>query len=192
MTNDVRRRVPYGRQAGKTSLKVPLQTAHPDGELLEGVIKVPARLAHARPDTNEKHEFDLLIRSGLRRWTEWRAKRGWELNSRPLIRGPFDPPTRTERDEKDPDEFWYFAIARFKRTGPVYVRLEDVLEIQDTAARYGIDLDTDGKPWNEITGDADTGWGDPLKFAEERRQKLGIKRKDYLFGPPGRPRTDPR
>jgi hypothetical protein len=184
--------VAYGRQAGATSLKVPLHTAHPDGELLEGLIKVPPRLAHAEPDTNEKHEFDALIREGLKRWCDWREKRGWTLNSTPKIRGPFNPPTRTEKDEANPDEFWYFAIARFQRTGPAFIRLDDLLEIQDSAARYGIDLDADGKPWNDIAGDGDTGWGDPMKFAEERRQKLGIKRKDYLYGPLGAPKVDPR
>lgn len=186
MVTDVRRRVAYGRQAGATSLKVPLQTP-PEGELLEGRITVPARLAHAKPDTNEKHEFDQLINDHLKRWTEWRTKRGWVLNSRPLIRGPFKKATANANEVQDLTEFWYFAIARFKRTAPLYVGLDDMLELQRLATAHGVDLEADRKPWNDL-GNEDSGWVDPMKFAEERRRKSGLKRKDYLMGPLGKPR----
>lgn len=184
---DVRRRVAYGRQAGATSLKVPLQTP-PDGELLEGKITVPARLAHAKPHTNEKHEFDQLINEQLKRWTDWRAKRGWVMNSKPLIRGPFQKPTKNDKEEQDTQEFWYFAIARFKRNTPLYVGLDDMLELQRMASAHGVDLEADRNPWNEI-GNEDSGWVDPMKFAEERRRKNGLRRKDYLMGPLGKPKA---
>jgi hypothetical protein len=104
-----------------------------------------------------------------------------------LIRGPFNKPTKSEKEEQDPDEFWYFAIARFKRTTPVYAGLDDMLELQRLASAHNVDLEADRNPWNDL-GKEDTGWGDGLKFAEERRRKNGLRRKDYLMGPLGKPR----
>lgn len=183
---DVRRVVPYGRQAGACSLKVPLWTADPEGELVEGRFTVPSRLARARPNTNEKHEFDRLVVENLKRWSEWREKRGWVMNSKPKVMGPFDVPTTTEKDETTPDEKLYCVFARFKRNGPVFLKLDDLLYERELAERYGIDLEADRPNWSP-DGDEDSGWVDPVKYAEEHRQKLGIKREDYLYGPLSEP-----
>lgn len=183
---DQRRFVPYGVQAGATSLKVPQWTASPDGELVEGRFRVPARLVRSKPDTNERHEFDRLVRDALQRWAEWREKRGWKMNSTPQVRGPFDIPTRTEREETSPDEKLYIVYARFVRTSPLWIGLDDLLHEMDMAKRYGIDLEGDRPPWNP-DGDEDSGWVDPLKEAEEHRKKYGVKREDYLYGPLGEP-----
>lgn len=160
-------------------------TAKPEGELVEGVIRIPSRLCHAKPDTNEKHEFDRLVTENIQRWADWRAKRGWFIASTPKVRGPFDPPTTTEKDEADPDEKWYFAIARFKRETPIYVPLDDLLHERDMAQRYGIDLEADRLPWNDdIEKDPqDSGWVNPMEYAEARRKALGLKREDFLLGP---------
>ena len=176
-TGDQRRRVASGH-----AMKVPLVTAVAKGDLIEGKIVVPKRLAWAEPDTNAKHEFDNLVREHIDRWVEWRAKRGWAIASFPNVRGPFDPPTRTEKDEPDPDVFWYFVIARFVRTEPLWASLEDVLHINEQAARYGVDVTADHLPWN-VPDEPDTGWGNPLEIAEARRQKYGLKKADLLFGP---------
>lgn len=179
-TMNNRRHVPYGMQAGACSLKVPVWTADPEGELLEGRFYIPTRLAKAGRNTNERHEFDNLVRQALQRWAEWREKRGWKMNSTPQVKGPFDIPTRTERDETSPDEKMYCAYARFVRTGPAFIKLDDLLYERDLAAKYGIDLEADRLPWN-LDGNEDSGWVDPVKYAEEHRAKHGIVREDYLY-----------
>ena len=55
-TNTHRRRVPYGRQAGATSLKVPIY-AREGGDLLEGRFDVPTNLSYTEPHTNAHHQF---------------------------------------------------------------------------------------------------------------------------------------
>ena len=181
-TGEQRRRVPYRAQAGACSLKVPLFTDNPKGEWVEGLIRVPASLAHAKPDTNEKHSFDRIVSEQLRAWEEWRAKRGWKMVSPPQVRGPFDPPSKTTKDHPmEGDVVWYFAIARFHRETPIWMGLDDVLYQRDQMKLFGITPGKDPLPWNDVSGTADTGWVDPLKYAEEQRQKLGWRRKDYLI-----------
>lgn len=187
-SGDQRRRVAWRSQAGATTLRVPLWTASEKGEMREGLIRVPTRLAHAQPDTNEKHEFDQIVRDSLKRWAEWLEKRGWKMSSRPQVRGPFDPPTRTEKDEPNPDEKWYFAYARFTRTEPMYISLEDFLHERDRAQRHGVNLEADRASW-AVVEEEDSGWVDPLQYAEERRRKLGVKRENYLLGPLSEPRA---
>ncbi len=173
---------------------VPLWTADPRGEEIEGRIVVPLRLCFTQEHTNERLEFMKLLSDNLDRWTEWRKRRGWLLNSRPKIRGPYLPATsgsdrsrafaaRAERalgKGRDVQEVpitdhaeevrWFFVKARFKRETPVYQKLEDVLEIRRLTEIYS-------QP--EVK---DTGWVNPLEHAEARRRRLGIRREDYLFG----------
>lgn len=183
-TGEQRRRVPYRSQAGACSLKVELVPDNPEGMLEEGLIRVPERLCNAKPDTNEKHEFDRLINDNLNRWTDWRKARGYECVSKPIVRGPFDPPSPTTSEDPLEDGVkWYFAIARFRRSEPLWRPLDEVLYLQDMADLYDVKPTSDPKPWNEIKSNEDTGWMDPLKHAEERRKKLGLKRADYLFSP---------
>ena len=188
-TGEQRRRVPYRTQAGACSLKVELVPDNPEGQLEEGLIRIPERLCNAQPDTNEKHEFDRLVSENLNRWTEWRSQRGYECVSRPIVRGPFDPPSPTTADDPLEDGVkWYFAIARFRRSEPLWRPLEEVLYLQDMAELYDVKPSSDPKPWNEIKSNEDTGWIDPLTHAEERRKRLGLKRQDYLFSPLGETR----
>ena len=42
---------------------------------------------------------------------------------------------------------WYFVTARFRRSAPVYVSLDDYLGEHDRAAAYGIDLQKLRKPF---------------------------------------------
>lgn len=203
---DVRRRVPKISQ----NQRVPLWTVEPEGQLFQGVIRVPLRLCNAPEHSNASHEFDRLITANLQRWSEWRKHRGWFIAERPHVSGPFDPPegdrikdkARFEHATKrigKPREVgvstdfdyageikWYIAEARFTREEPVYVRLEDMLFMRHLALQYGIDPDRDPMTQNDLPEGKDElsfqGGLDPMKVAEERRQSLGLKRKDYLMG----------
>ena len=181
-----RRRAQPWREGSRVKL-VPLNTAMEKGQEFEGKIVVPTRLTHAEPHTNQKLEFDRLVRENIDRWVEWRRRRGWEIASFPHVVGPYDVPTATVKDEVDPEVKWYFLKARFIRHDPLYVRLEDFLHEQEKAATYGIDLNAD-TPAEYVASEGDSGWVDPMKHAEERRQKLGLKREDFLFGPLNEPR----
>jgi len=64
LNGEARRRVPYGTQAGACSLKVPLFTDSPEGEWLEGLIRVPARLARATA-RSESSSARLVSKSGV-------------------------------------------------------------------------------------------------------------------------------
>ena len=201
---DVRRRVPKASQ----NRKVPLWTVEPEGQLFQGVIRVPLRLVQVPEHTNEALEFNKLIVDNLERWAEWRRRKGWMLAERPRVQGPFDPPEGDrigkfqERAEKQigrsreatavtefdyADEFkWYTCEARFTREEPVYARLEDMLELRHLALTYGVDPDRDPLPYTVLPEGKDVidvqGGLNPLVVAEERRQALGLKRADYLMG----------
>lgn len=179
-TSDNRRVVAYGRQAGATSLHVPLVTPD-EGELLEGRFCVPTRLSYTQPHTNDHLQFLACVKENWERWVEWRKRRGWDVveGSRQLS-GPFEQPTPTSETETDEDTQCWIFLARFKRSTPLYVGLDDFLEIQRKAELYGVK--DAGLPWNPDEK-GDSGWVNPLTYAEERRQKLGLKREDYLLGP---------
>ena len=201
---DTRRRVP---KVSKNQ-RVPLWTVEPDGQLFQGIIRVPLRLCNTEEHTNARHEFENLLRANLSRWVEWRRLRGWMLNERPRIQGPFDPPEgdRTGKYQaraekvigrngdataiKDFDYVgevkWYIAVARFKREEPVYARLEDMITLRHMAFQYQVDPDRDPPTENVLPEPKDElvfeGGLDPMKVAEERRQALGLKREDFLLG----------
>lgn len=179
-SGDVRRRVAYGVQAGATSLKVPVWAA-PEGDYREGHFDVPSRLAKTAPNTNERFEFEKLTNTAFRRWTDWLSKRGWEYVPQSLqVSGPYDKPTPDTKTEADAEVKEYHFLGRFKRTTPLFVGLDDVLELRDMAATYGVEENP--LPWSDVKGE-DTGWINPLDFAEKRRQRLGLKREEYLLGP---------
>ena len=160
-------------------LRVPLLTPEPEGELHQGMIRVPNHLVGAQQHTNERHAFEKLLAENVERWLAWYKQRGWELNSRPKVKGPYNPPTpRPGMESGEGEVKWYFVKARFKRSSPLYIRLDDYLELDRLAKLHGISFDGDGAQAEPI-GD---GPHDPMEFAEARRQRLGIQRKDYLFG----------
>lgn len=203
---ETRRRVP---KVSKNQ-KVPLWTVEPEGQLFQGVIRVPVSLCHTAEHTNARHQFDNLIKANLARWVEWRRRRGWFLNEKPHVSGPFDPPesdrtrARTFQDRAEKvigkarqvnavtefdyaEEYkWYMAVARFTREEPVYVRLEDMLFMRHLALQHGVDPDRDPGVQNELPEGKDVieveGGLDPMVVAEERRQSMGLKREDYLLG----------
>jgi len=205
LPSGTRRRTPKASQ----NRKVPLWTPDPGGQLFEGIIRVPVGLCNTQEHTNERLKFDALIRENLARWTEWRKQRGWYLAETPRVAGPFDPP-QGDRDSARidhvksrigevgsvnavtdfdyADEYkWYICEARFTLETPIYIGLEDMLELRHLAFRYGVDPDRDSLPYNELPEGKDVieveGGLDPMKVAEERRQRLGLKREDFLFGP---------
>ena len=181
------RRLPRGGNTHSEMIR--LYTADECGDVLEGLIRIPLRLIHAKPDTNEKLEFDALIRKSLERWTGWKAKQGWVLNSVPKVRGPFDPATEMSGAlSPDQDVRWYFASAKFKREYPLWLPMDGYDWLWDKSTTYDIDLRAPRMPVHPLDrGKAmisDSGPAhDPLKFAEARRQELGLKRQDYLIGP---------
>lgn len=178
MTPEKRRNVAYRSRPGACSLRVPI-LAFDQGDWIEGKIEVPVRLVRTAPHTNERHEFDRLIRENIARWTEWRKRKGWDIASKPRIGGPFDPPSPRTGVEVTDEVKWYFALARFKRTTPLYVGLDDVLETFDAAKKYGIVPEKDPLPWNDVSGTEDTGWIDPLVDAAADREKYGLRLADY-------------
>lgn len=184
LANGARRDVPYGRQAGACSLKTELFTDNPLGEWREGWIRIPARLVRAQPNTNEKHEFDRMVREQLSMWQNWLGKRGWQLASKPKISGPFDPPKASPTADPTEDEgiVIYSALARWKQTQRIWVPFEDVLEMKRKEEMYGEAPSKDPLPWNDVSG-GESDWFDPMKEAEEERQRLGVKRADFLSGP---------
>ena len=176
------------------TLRVPLWTKRAEGDVIEGRIRVPVGLCNTPEHSNERLRFVHLIDENLARWVEWRKRRGWVLASKPKVTGPFDPPSQAnasmyfERVKQvlgtpgsanpvtqfdSPEEFKVYVVkARFRREAPIYARLEDVMFMNDLAKVY----EHDEEP-------KDTGWIDPMQHAEARRQRLGLRRKDYLFSP---------
>ena len=200
-----RRRVPKASQ----NRKVPLWTPEPEGQLFQGVIRVPLRLCHTPEHTNARLEFDKLITENLQRWAEWRKRRGWFIQGTPRVNGPYDPPEGSDKDkaryaratsqigrvgsaeevtshDHGEEVKWYMAEARFTREEPVYVKLEDHLFMRHLALAYGVDPDRDPGLTNNLPEAKDyidvEGGIDPMQEAEESRQARGLKRSDYLMG----------
>lgn len=181
-SSDVRRIVPYRGQAGATSLKVPLETA-PQGDVLEGRFAVPARLANTAPHTNDRMEFERVVKAAYTRWTEWRKRRGWDVVPGTLrLQGPFEQPVARTGDEGDEEQRLFIFTARFTRETPVYIGLDDFLAVREMANTYGIDTSKEALPWDTLKG-GDSGWVNPMEYAEARRKALGLKREDFLLGP---------
>lgn len=175
------------------TVKVPLWTASPSGEYREGKFNIPHVLANAEDHTPEALRRDSFIQEKLASWVDWLSKRGWELNGEvelwfqePLGNDEAATKRHFDRVRKvlgregsveevrsftTPDYQWCCVRAQFKRSTPIYVPLEDVLELNRMNEIYSKDAPPE-----------DTGWVNPLEYAEQRRQRLGIKRKDYLLG----------
>ena len=198
-----RRRVPKVSQ----NRKVPLWTVEPDGQIFQGIIRVPVGLCNTPEHSNERLRFNKLITDNLARWVDWRAKRGWFITGKPKVEGPFDPPegdrshakmehvikrigssneVRPIHEFDQTEEYkWYMAEARFSRETPLYASLEDLLFLRHLALSYGVDPDRDPLPYSQDSETKDylefAGGLDPMQVAEERRNRLGLKREDYLF-----------
>lgn len=160
---------------------------------MTGFVRVPVYLVGAKEHTKERGQLIKLLASNLKTWTEWKEKQGWILNSTPKITGPFDPPTEGPSkkliDDVYPEHKRYYMEARFTRNTPLWVPFEAAVYLRDEADRYGIDFrdssDVKDTGKGSITRahieDDGTPFHDPMKYAEERRKNLGLKREDLLF-----------
>lgn len=187
---------------------VPLLTHSAAGDVHEGYIAVPVKHVGAPPHSNERMAFEKQIEDRVGKWLEWKAKKGLIqstamgtapcdhcgkrfLNIRPHVCGPYDPPSPGTKAEGDEDVKWYWVTARFQREWPVFISLNDFLYLNDEAERYGVPLgprlvSTPLLPTKaEITADEPA--HNPMKFAEARRNTLGLRRKDLLLGPLSQP-----
>lgn len=155
------------------------------GTLRQAKFKVPVRLVKAIPHTNDGIEFEQYVYKAINRWKTWLMMEGWVMmGGRPKVLGPFDIPTSRPGEPVDPDFKEYHVRHFFHRDYPLYMKLDDALEINRLADVHDIDLNKAWRPWAgspNAKKNPDSDWVDPLKYAEERRQRKGIKRKDYLM-----------
>ncbi len=167
-------------------MRVPVFTPDPEGDVIEGHIRVPLKWTHTKPFTNDRHEFTQYIADNIRRWVEWREHKGWKLNSRPKVQGPFEAPTANAMAEK-PDWAIYQVTAKFQPTELMTLGLEDAYEMRLRAQRYGVDTDkpkvtsTPMETGKDVIHDSGA-FGDPMQTAEDRRKQYGMKREDLLIG----------
>lgn len=165
------------------------------GDVHEGFIRVPIALVGTKPFTNRRHQFDRFVGEQLKRWSDWKAQQGWTLCSKPRVTGPFDPPTARPGEEPIDASYGehkrYIVTARFGRDVPLFMPFDEFAWVKEEAERYGVDLSRrtvdsgEGRTRAQIT-DARPAH-DPLAFAEERRQRLGLRREDFLLGPSEEP-----
>ena len=203
LPSGTRRRRPKASQ----NRKVPLWTVEPDGEEYQTVIRVPTALSYTQEHTNERLRFNGFIEHWIAQWIDWRGRRGWVMTGEVEVTGPFEPPEsdkavqyaqhavktigqgvnaafQTSYDHGDEYQ-WFMAKSRFRRDDPLYVGLDDMLEFRHMALTYGVDPDRDKPlvtPFPEAKDHLSFDGGlDAMKVAEERRQRLGLNRKDFLF-----------
>lgn len=166
---------------------VPMITPQPEGDVIEGRIRVPLRLVRTKEHSNERHEFDKLVRDSIKRWTDWRKQMGWEIASTPKVRGPYEPETLNAQAEK-PDWMVYTITARFRLVVVASMPEEDWWFINRRAAMYGVDLwqpaavETPLAKPKAVIEDDGTPFHDPLEFAAERQRRQGQTQKDLLIG----------
>lgn len=185
-----RRRLPQG---GTTHTSyVDLWPAHRDGDLLQGFVRVPLALVGAKEHSKERAEFMKIIQANLKAWVEWKGKQGWRMTTTPQVAGPFDPPTERQGgsliDAAYPPHKRYVITARFTRDTPQWIPADAAKWINDQADMYGVDMrdsselkDTGVNETADVILDDGTPPHDPMKYAEERRQMLGLKREDFII-----------
>lgn len=185
-----RRRLPQGG-ATRTSY-VDLWPADQRGDLFQGFVRVPERLVGTKEHTNERLEFLSLIDANLKRWVEWKSKQGWKLNGTPKVSGPYEPPTPDAKsapvDEAYGPHKRYVITARFTRETPLWIPLDGMLWIREQADMYGVDLFDSGIKDTGQRGvphiEDDTPAHNPMEFAAERREALGLTREELLWEEP--------
>lgn len=179
----VRRTFPW-KDSSRRSM-VPLYS-HEQGEEHQGKLTVPVRLSGTKPHTNERLEFERFIGEKLQAWIVWKAKNGYAIEGVPKVYGPYEPMTANAQAEPDEEGTWYWVSATFRRTSPLYVGLDDFLAIKDKADMYGVDINAPlpaalpiQKPVDAIVAKEPA--HDPMQYAEERRRRLGLQRKDLII-----------
>ena len=187
LPESVRRRIPKGSTYGL----VPLWTADQKGDEIQGLIRVPDGLTHSLPMTEKKRQFDQCVKDGIKRWADWRGANGWVLNSKPKVQGPFDPPSKDSKTKAlDEGMKWYFVTAFFKREYPLYTPQDAAHWLQQEAERYGfgnrpIAASVDSQEHKGVKTILNPERVDPMKFAAERRERLGITKDDWTQQPIG-------
>mgnify|MGYP001610048171 CR=1 FL=1 len=177
---ETRRRFPWSPAA--RGLRVPLIPPK-DGETHTGFLRVTPEMAAATLGTDLYQQKLNLLGTHLQRWVDWKAKQGWRLLGCPRWQGPHDPPVNYTGAEPE-DCVWYVVSARFTRDVPVYVLLDDYLEIESRARRYRVDLHDPASwalpaPKDEITT-AETPH-DPMVDAAQRREAQEMPREDLTI-----------
>lgn len=164
------------------TIRVPLLTSNPAGEIKRGYFRIPTRLATAKTHSNEMHQFDQIMREKVHSWGDWWERKDWEIDLATItFDGPYVPPTEQAGDESEEDFRLYYVEARFKQLVPLYVGIDDAREQMNDADRYGVDLrdeklpDSAQMPRRDI--DRSDGFGDALEQAEERRKLKYLRRK---------------
>lgn len=162
-------------------------TPEPEGDWIEGRIRVPHRLVRTKQHTNERLEFDALIRNNLKRWTDWRAAMGWTLASTPKVSGPWPAETPHEKAEA-PDWAIYRVQARFQLSRPASMPEEDWWYISQQARRYGIDLwatapvETPTAKPKDVIEDDGTPFHNPLVEGAKTLAAHGRTQQEMLIG----------
>lgn len=180
----MQRRIPRDSTAGL----VALYPARARGDERQGLIRVPESLCHTRPHTDKRRQFTEIVDGQINRWLEWLDKKGWTINSTPVVKGPFDPPSKDAHSEpEDAGSKYYFVTAYFVRQYPLYLPYDAAAWFRDEAYKYG------EEPLSEAVIDSaesrtvktilNPELVDPMQFAAERRERLGITPDDWTQQP---------
>ena len=185
LENGNRRRLAW--KDGSRNLLVPLWHGDRRGDLVEGRITVSAKAALSEQHTNAFLQMQAEVNRYLKEWVDWRAKKGWILQGEVQVDGPFELPTPNPQTEGDGEQRYFRVQARFKRDIPLYLPMEDYLEVQRRACIYGVDLNKPKQPVSyvppakDLIIDTNPVYGDPLQQETERRAQLGIAADDPMF-----------
>lgn len=157
-------------------LQVPLLSS---GETHVGYFDIPASAVKFKPHTNEVHTYDLIVRDKVKTWLDWKERQGWLIKGKPTLLAP-KPKPFAHGEEAEEDVMRIHVVARFYRTKPVYVGIDDFLHRLDQYQRYGVSIPDEALPANPLPTPAAhlvaEGERDGMKAAEQRRQSLGLKR----------------
>ena len=164
------------------TIRVPLLTSNPAGEMKRGLFRIPTRLATAKPHTNEMLQFEGLMRTAVKSWGRWWSRMDWDIDLATVtFDGPYLPPTERAGDEVEEDFRIYYVDARFRQMVPRYLGIDDAREQMNDADRYGVDLRDEKLPDSAQTPprnlDRSDGFGNALEQAAERRDAKFLKRK---------------
>ena len=176
------RRIPRDSTSGL----VPLYPASGRGDERQGLIRIPEALCFSKPHSKERREFTEIVKQNLDRWCAWLDKQGWVLNSVPKVSGPFDPPTKDTRSEAaviDQGMKHYYATGFFQRAYPLYLPFDAAAWFRDEAIRYGEEPNApaylDSGDHRTVKNIINPERVDPMQFAAQRRERLGIKPDDW-------------
>lgn len=151
------------------------------GEEHIGYFLVPADAVTFKEHSNDVLRYDRVVVEKINDWIKW--KDGLELTmvSKPIVYVPVDSPVVTEgADPVDGGDMRVYVRATFRRKTPAFMSLDLFLERKDMADRYGVNFEDKVLAENPMPATLAHMIADehrnPMKLAEQRRQKLGLKR----------------